>query len=156
MFSCEDKVCKKVQNATSPKESLQEGWLQPFQGCKQSFLCIMSEEIINLPRISAFAFLPHVLVWSSTFSKAYSSNTTTERSRRSNNAVYVNKRASKRQHYRSTNEKKKNNNNNRDSATNAAISLMGKKENCNGKNHLKRQIVYQKHRDDEVFSGGKL
>jgi hypothetical protein len=49
-----------------------------------------------------------------------------------NKAVYVNKRAAKRQHNRSTNEKKKNNNNNnRDSATNAAISLMGKKENSN-------------------------
>jgi hypothetical protein len=49
-----------------------------------------------------------------------------------NKSVYVNKRPAKRQHYRSTNEKKKkkknnNNNNNGDSATNAAISLMGEK-----------------------------
>jgi hypothetical protein len=44
-----------------------------------------------------------------------------------NKAVYVNKRAAKRQHYRSTNENNNNNNNNRDSATNAAISLMGEK-----------------------------
>jgi hypothetical protein len=51
-----------------------------------------------------------------------------------NKAVYVNKRAAKRQHNRSTDEEKNNNNNNnnnRDSATNAAISLMGKKENSN-------------------------
>jgi hypothetical protein len=70
-----------------------------------------------------------------------------------NKAVYVNKRDAKRLHNRSTNEKK--NNNNRDSATNAAISLMGIKENSNGpKNSFKkRNRVSKAPRWRGVFSG---
>jgi hypothetical protein len=57
-------VQKKVHNTASSKGSLPAGRLQqPLKSCKKSFLCIISEAKIKAPRISAFAFLSHVLVW---------------------------------------------------------------------------------------------